>query len=157
AAGSCVVTWLVQLFGHAIGTPEDYPLWYRVSNSIWNAGAYLRQMFWPSDLGPYHPFPNHALYQIWPQVLVGLLLVLITVSVCAKGRSYGYLPVGWFWYLGTLVPVIGLVQVGSAGRADRYTYVPLIGLFIILSWGVADLAARWSVEKIAAGVATGLV
>ncbi len=87
----------------------------------------------------------------------GLLLLAFSLIALRAARRYPYLPVGWFWYLGTLVPVIGLVQVGTQSMADRYTYVPLIGIFIILAWGVADLTARWRRQRLWLGVAAGVV
>ncbi len=104
--------------------------------------AYLRQTFWPSGLGVLYPHPLDAL-PLSHGIAAGLLLVGVTLVVLFHGRRRPYLLVGWFWYLGTLVPVIGLLQVGPQARADRYTYVPLIGIFIALSWGaVAWLGGR---------------
>jgi Flp pilus assembly protein TadD len=86
---------------------------------------------------------------MWQAAAAGLLLVLLSIAVIRAGRRQPYLPVGWFWYLGTLVPVIGLVQVGAQAMADRYTYVPLIGLFIITAWGVPALLAQYRYRSIA--------
>ena len=109
--------------------------------------AYVGKMFWPVNLIPFYPHPYQT-DQVYPAgLLAGLLLVAVTVLVLALVRRAPYLTVGWFWYLGTLVPVIGVVQViGGQGMADRYTYIPLIGLFIALVWGVADGLSRSGVR-----------
>ena len=85
-----------------------------------------------------------------------LLLGCISVLVIRARRRYPYLPVGWFWYLGTLVPVIGLVQAGEQAMADRFAYVPLIGLFVMISWGVFDIAAGWRCRRLVLGISTGV-
>src|SRR5262249_37728066 len=131
----------------------------RVSNALLAYCQYLGQAFWPASLALSYAHPADLTSQGSLSLTQGsvlaaaALLFVITVSVSAKGRSFPYLPVGWYWYLGTLVPVIGLVQVGNAGRADRYTYIPLVGIFIGVVWGVGDLAIRWRVPRIALGFA----
>jgi tetratricopeptide (TPR) repeat protein len=103
-------------------------------------------MLWPAQLAVYYPHagPNLSFART---LTAGLLLAALTVLVLGPGRRWPYLAVGWLWYLGTLVPVIGLVQVGGQALADRYSYVPLIGLFLVLSWGMADLAAAWRLPR----------
>jgi tetratricopeptide (TPR) repeat protein len=158
-AAACVVTWYAQRFGQAIRSFDDYSFVTRLGNSLLAYCQYLGQLLWPANLGPFYSHPADSTSQgglslvQWPVVGAAILLIVITVAVCAKGRSFPYLPVGWFWYLGTLVPVIGLVQVGNAGRADRYTYVPLVGIFIAVVWAAGELAARWRVQRIALGLA----
>jgi tetratricopeptide (TPR) repeat protein len=157
AAGSCAITWYAQQYGTAIRSLEEYPVSVRAANAIMTYAAYIGQMFWPANLGVFYPHPGDMLSpQRWQTWAAGALLIGVTIGVCAKRRTSPYLPVGWFWYLGTLVPVIGLVQVGAAARADRYTYVPLIGLFVALVWGGAELASRWGVRTLA-GVIAGLL
>ena len=114
----------------------------RIANACTSYVMYISKMFWPSRLAVLYPHPLDKI-QIWPAVVAALLLVGITVLVFITSRRYRHLAVGWFWYLGTLVPVIGLVQVGAQSMADRYTYVPLIGLFIMIAWGLPDLLAKW--------------
>ena len=97
-------------------------------------------MFWPENLAIFYPHPRDLL-PAWQIVGAALLLLGLTVLLLRLGRTHRYLTVGWLWYVGTLVPVIGLVQVGGQALADRYTYVPLIGLFVILAWGLPDLLA----------------
>jgi Flp pilus assembly protein TadD len=99
-------------------------------------------MFWPAKLAIFYPYGNEGLLS-WQAAGAGLLLLAITALTIWKASRYPYLVVGWLWYLGTLVPVIGLVQVGLQAMADRYTYVPLIGIFIMITWGVPDLLAKW--------------
>jgi tetratricopeptide (TPR) repeat protein len=148
-AASCVLTWYAQESGHAVRTLEQFSLGVRARNALLTYCAYLFQTVWPVNLGFFYIHPAGMLEQGWPAAGAALLLIAITVAACMWGRSLPYLPVGWFWYLGTLVPVIGLVQVGAAARADRYTYVPLVGLFIAGVWGSADLLAKWGIRKVA--------
>jgi Flp pilus assembly protein TadD len=137
---SCVVTFLAQQRSNAVAPFEAFPLTARIGNALLAYVAYLGKMLWPMHLAIYYPHPGPTVSGV--EVLgAGLLLVAVTVLVLGPGRRWPYLAVGWLWYLGTLVPVIGLVQVGGQAMADRYTYVPLIGLFLLLTWGTADLAA----------------
>jgi protein O-mannosyl-transferase len=111
------------------------PLTARVSNAIFSYAVYIKKLFWPFDLAVFYP---HTHIPIWQVSIAALLLSVITILTIKYYRKYPYLIVGWFWYLGTLVPVIGLVQAGSQSMADRYTYIPFIGLFIIISWSVSQ-------------------
>jgi len=109
-------------------------------------------MFLPRHLAVFYPYHAGKL-NAW-QIFAALLLLIITIYVIRSAARYRYLPVGWFWYIGTLVPVIGLVQVGEQAIADRYTYVTLIGLFIIIAWGTNDLLKEWQYRKIALSVSS---
>jgi tetratricopeptide (TPR) repeat protein len=152
---SCAVTYVAQ--GPAVGTFELYPLGVRVGNALLAYVAYLGKALWPVQLAVYYPHPGS---QISPVAAggAGLLLLLLTVLVLGPGRRRPYLAVGWLWYLGTLVPVIGLVQVGNQALADRYTYIPLIGIFLAATWGLADLAAAWRVPwPVPAAAAAGVL
>jgi tetratricopeptide (TPR) repeat protein len=139
AAASCAVTLYAQQRGGAVLPTDLLPVRVRLGNALVSYVRYLGHMLWPQDLAVFYPyFPDrwHA-----SQVAgAGLLLAGVTLTALAQARRRPYLLVGWLWYLGALVPVIGLVQVGSQSMADRYTYVPLIGVFIVLVWGLADLA-----------------
>lgn len=135
------VTYLVQGASGAVQGAETFPLAMRVENALISYVVYLAKMFWPVDLAVFYPYPKSI--SIWQPVFAAVLLAGLSAFVIWSGKSRPYLPVGWLWYLGTLVPVIGLVQVGAQARADRYTYVPLVGLFIILVWGAKDLVERW--------------
>jgi tetratricopeptide (TPR) repeat protein len=125
----------------------EYPLLYRIENALVSYIVYICKMFWPSRLAIFYPHPLGSL-PTWKIANSVLLLVCITIVAIWKARQYPYLVVGWLWYLITLVPVIGLVQVGLQAHADRYTYMSLTGLFIIVAWGVRDLFARFRYRKV---------
>jgi len=131
------------------------PLKLRVANALVSYVAYVGKMLWPTRLAVFYPYP-HSLPG-WGIAGAFLGLMGISVAVMRASLRHPYLPVGWFWYLGTLVPVIGLIQVGDQAMADRYSYVPLIGLFIVVAWGVPDLLSRWHLRRIALPAAAGLV
>ena len=139
-AGS-VVTFLVQRAAKAVLPLAVQPLSHRVANALVSYFRYLEKMVWPDHLGIFYPLVT----SLSPQAVIGATLVLAAATVLAVAlrRSSPYLITGWLWFLGTLVPVIGLVQVGQQSMADRYAYVPLIGIFIALVWGLADLSKRW--------------
>jgi tetratricopeptide (TPR) repeat protein len=137
-----------QKHGNAIMTSDRIPYPVRFENAAISYATYLAKTFWPAGLAVFYPYPPG-----FAPLAVGLatvLLVGITVFVCVF-RRFPFLAVGWFWFVGTLVPVIGIVQVGSHAMADRYTYVPHMGLFIALVWGVCELAARWPSRKVVLG------
>ena len=140
AAISCLITYKVQQGAGAVATVTVLPLWARLGNALWSYAGYLVHLVWPLNLAVFYPHAANSLTW-WKITGAALLLGGITALARRQARRFPYLPVGWFWYLGTLVPVIGLVQVGEQAMADRYTYIPLIGIFIILAFGAADLAA----------------
>jgi tetratricopeptide (TPR) repeat protein len=111
----------------------------RISNAIVSYGLYIKKMFWPLDLSLFYPLYSVGL---WKLLSVSFFLILLSAIALRYYRKHPYLLVGWLWFLGTLVPVIGMVQVGAQAMADRYAYVPFIGLFIILAWYVADVAGK---------------
>jgi Flp pilus assembly protein TadD len=139
AAG--IVAFWAQKSGGAIGSLVKYPLNMRFANAFVSYVSYIGKTLWPVHLLVPYPYPKTI--PLWQAA--GALVVLIGISVIALRLAfkYPYFIVGWLWYLGTLVPVIGLVQVGYHAMADRYTYVPLTGLFIIIAWGAADLSSKW--------------
>jgi tetratricopeptide (TPR) repeat protein len=112
-------------------------------------------MLWPNNLAVLYPYPGTVVG--WKVAGAGILLVLICLLAIRAARRKPYFIMGLFWYLGTLVPVIGLVQVGSQAMADRYTYVPLVGMFIIIVWGIVEFAVSWRYKKIAYGTVTIVV
>jgi len=132
--GSSVVTFLVQQKGGAVST--SLTLVQRLGNALVSYARYLGKTLWPENLSVLYPHPGQ--WPVWDVAAAGALLVAITATVIVLGRARPYFAVGWFWFLGTLVPVIGLVQVGIQSMADRYTYVPTIGLFIIVAWGASE-------------------
>jgi Tfp pilus assembly protein PilF len=140
AAGAAAVTFLAQEQGRAVRSLAAVPFGLRIENALVTYAAYIVRMFWPAHLAVFYPYP-FAL-PIWQTAAAAMALIAITALAVRRARSHPYLAVGWFWYVGTLVPVIGLVQVGAQASADRYTYVPMTGLTIMLAWGAADLIGR---------------
>jgi tetratricopeptide (TPR) repeat protein len=124
---------------------EIIPLAKRVYNAIFSYVLYLKKLLWPTDLAVFYPQTDIQIHQV---LLAASLLVFCTAIFCKYYKKYPYLVVGWFWYLGTLVPVIGIVQVGSQAMADRYAYIPFIGIFIMLSWTIAEIVKNHLLQKI---------
>jgi hypothetical protein len=132
---SCIITRVVQ--GGALWSSASLHFPFRLANALMSYVRYISKTFWPADLALIYPYPHH-----WPLagvIVVTILLVMWSVLFLCWAKRFPYLAVGWFWYLGTLVPAIGLVQVGVQSMADRYTYLPGIGLFIIVAWALNDL------------------
>ena len=140
----------------AVGWTEDLPIFERINNAVVSYILYIWQMFWPARLAVFYPHPENALPP-WEIIASLLLLICITAVAIALRKQRPYLMTGWLWYLGMLVPVIGLVQVGWQGRADRYTYLPQIGLYIAVTWAVADLTASWRRQRTILSVAALVV
>lgn len=155
SAMSSVLTFFAQQHGGAVGSFEVYTLKSRIANALVSYLGYIKRMIWPHPLAVFYPYQDHL--PTWEIAAAGLLLIGITFLVIRYRRRYPYLVVGWLWYLGTLVPVIGLVQVGMQAIADRYTYIPLIGLFIIVAWGVPDLLARYRYRRVVLSLSAGLL
>ncbi len=141
AATSSVITVIAQKKGGAVGAVEAFPISVRLTNAVVSYAGYLGQMIWPSGLSVLYPHPNGAL-PAWEIGLSALALLSITALVVWQATHYRWAAFGWLWYLGTLVPVIGLVQVGLQARADRYAYVPLIGVFVAIVWAAAQYAGN---------------
>jgi len=152
SAASAAATYLVQRSSGAVREVGQFPLALRVENAVVSCATYILKMFWPSRLAVFYPYPHEL--PVWQIGLSALLLTGISMVVLRERRSRPYLAVGWLWYLGTLVPVIGLIQVGAQARADRYTYLPMVGLGIMLAWGLRELLPGKS--AIAGAVAAGL-
>jgi tetratricopeptide (TPR) repeat protein len=145
---SCWITLLVQ--HSAVISVETFPLIPRIANSLISYTEYLAKIVYPFPLAVLYPHPR--MFSLWK--FIASLFVVLSISFLAirKHRHRPWLAVGWFWYIGTLVPVIGLVQVGVQGYADRYTYIPLIGLFIMIAWQVPEMAQSWKHKTIALSV-----
>jgi tetratricopeptide (TPR) repeat protein len=141
---SSLVTYFVQQRGGAVIPLDSLPITTRVSNALVSYVAYVWQTLWPARLAAFYPLADIPAWQV---IAAALVLLVISFLAMRLLRSHPYFPVGWFWYLGTLVPVIGIVQVGTQSRADRYTYIPLVGIFILIAWGAADVAQRWPRAK----------
>jgi tetratricopeptide (TPR) repeat protein len=140
---ACVLTLWAQRAGGAMAFSDaaDIAPGLRLRNAVSSYVAYVFQSAFPVGLTALYPHPREGL-PLWRAAAAAAALVLVTAAVVWPGRARRYLAVGWFWYLGTLVPMIGLVQVGTQARADRYMYVPLVGLAIMVAWGVPDVLAR---------------
>jgi Flp pilus assembly protein TadD len=154
AVVSSIVTFIVQRSGGALVQTGTLSLDVRIANSLVSYLRYIKKMIYPSQLAVFYPYHSLSLLLA---IACLVILVVVTVAVIYVGRRRRYLPVGWFWYVGTMVPVIGLVQVGSQSIADRYTYVPLIGLFIMIAWGASELSARWRYQKIVLAICSATV
>jgi Tfp pilus assembly protein PilF len=139
SAASAVVTMEAQESGGAVKDLARYSWWLRVETAVISYVAYLGKAFWPAKLVLPYPHPT-KLYPVWQVGAAVGFLVLITILV-VRARKEKYLAVGWFWFLGSLVPMIGLVQVGEQAMADRYAYIPLVGLFVMVVWLVGDWGA----------------
>jgi len=143
---SAASAWITLKAQHgAVRNFEEFPLGIRIENAVVAYGLYLWKMLWPARLA-FYPHPVIAL-PAWQWILSALILVGVTALVVIF-RGKCYLPVGWFWFLGTLIPVIGLVQVGEAAMADRYAYIPLVGIFVMIAWGLADWAEAKEVRTV---------
>ncbi|HSQ31265.1 MAG TPA: tetratricopeptide repeat protein [Gemmatimonadaceae bacterium] len=137
---SSVITFVVQRQGGTVASSARLPLGERLGNALIAYVAYLGKTFWPLHLAAYYPYP--ATLPAATLLVSVLLLLAISTGALLLARSRPYLIVGWLWYLGTLVPAIGIVQVGTQAMADRYTYIPLIGISIMLAWGLSDLLSE---------------
>jgi Flp pilus assembly protein TadD len=154
SAASCVLTYLSQRTT-AVVSLKGVPLDFRLENMLVSYVRYLLKLFWPENLAVLYPLPSR--YPWWQVTLAAAAMIAISWFVW-RGRSrFAYLPVGWLWFLGTLVPVIGIVQVGSQALADRYSYFPSIGIFIAVAFGARDLEARFHFPKITTAVAAAVV
>lgn len=141
SAGASVVAYIAQQEGGALGLASEYPLGARIGNALVSYTAYIWKMIWPVNLSVWYPHPG--MLPPWHVLGAACFLIVITGLALWNITRFPYVTVGWFWYIGTLVPVIGLVQVGGHGMADRYTYVPLIGLFVMIAWGIPDLFKKY--------------
>jgi Flp pilus assembly protein TadD len=151
AALASVVAWVAQRQEGAMASSASLALGARSGNALISYCRYLGKMFWPRDLGVFYPHPGH-----WPlgKVLAaGALLLSVSAILWGQRRRYPFLLVGWLWFCGTLVPVIGLAQVGVQALADRYTYIPSVGLLVLAVWGAHELARGWQYGVIALSVA----
>jgi protein O-mannosyl-transferase len=156
AAASSLLTMVVSGSHHSAANLEALSLGARMENAMVSYATYLLKSFWPQPLAFFYP---HPLGSLPLEKAAGSLILLIAVSLFVlriRARA-PYLPMGWFWYLVTLLPVIGVIQVGSQAMADRYTYIPLIGVSIMVAWGVPEAIARWRLKRIVITLAYGVV
>jgi tetratricopeptide (TPR) repeat protein len=146
SVGSCAATLIAQQV--AIGSTESLPLASRIDNALVTYVNYLRQMFWPVDLVPFYIHPEWRL-GTWEIIGAIILLAGITAAIFLLRRKLPFLLVGWLWYIVMLFPVIGIIQVGLQARADRYTYLPQIGIIIAVVWAIRDLTSPWRARTVA--------
>jgi tetratricopeptide (TPR) repeat protein len=156
AAVSSGITFIVQRSGGAMVNITAIPLESRFTNVFLSYSRYMGKLFWPQNLAVFYPFDAEG-FSFWQIALCAILVLGISVFVIRFGRTRKYLPVGWLWFVITLIPVIGLVQVGGQAFADRYTYIPYIGLFIMAAWGLPELCSKRPYRKTALGITAGLV
>jgi tetratricopeptide (TPR) repeat protein len=157
SAVASVITYEVQRSAGAMVSFDHYTLPERISTAFVSYLAYLRKLFWPTALSPIYLHPgNWSWLQITSSIACLALFCLIAVRALANPPRRLWLPCGWFWFLGTLVPVIGIIQVGNQTIADRYTYLPSVGIFIICAWGIAEATGRYRRQKMLIAGASAL-
>ncbi len=156
AAVSSVITFIVQKGSGGVPDLNTISLQSRVANVFLSYTRYIGKMFWPENLAVFYPLDVDSV-TFWQVAMCILLFFVISISVICFRRNQKYLPVGWFWFVGTLIPVIGLIQAGAQAYADRYTYISYIGLFIIIAWGLPELLSKWPQRKIVLGLSMVVV
>jgi Flp pilus assembly protein TadD len=155
AAASAVITMRAQKAGGSVVPLLQHPLSARLGNAVVSYARYIGQVLWPSQLAPFYPYPTESLAAL--QVSGAAFLLLMVSVLVVRFRRCRYLTVGWLWFLGTMVPMIGLVQVGGQAMADRYAYLPSVGLFLMLCWAVADWARQLRLPRALLPVISGVV
>jgi len=156
---SCIVTVIVQQIEGAVRSLDFVPIGARLNNALVSYIAYIGKMIWPTRLAVLYPLLGHSL-PVWKAIIALLILFSVSAGLIYMARrrhDLAPLVVGWLWYLGTLVPVIGLVQVGKQSMADRYTYLPSIGILVMVAWGAARLSEGWRRRNMVLGISTGLL
>jgi Flp pilus assembly protein TadD len=154
AAVFSLAAFAVQKTGGGISSAGQYPLADRFYNAVISYVSYMLKMAWPRKLAVFYPFPDH--FPIWQIGAAVLVLMAITILAIRSARRYPFFIVGWLWYLGTLFPVIGLIKIGDFSMADRYTYIPLTGLFIIIAWGIPEIIPKLPLKNLALGIASAI-
>jgi len=140
AVSASILALVTQSSFGALSSLESFPFDSRIANAAVSYAGYIGMMIWPSGLSVFYPHPGY--WPVWKIVLSGVILLAISLLALRASRRYPYVAVGWLWYLVTLLPVIGIIQLGSFAMADRFTYLSLIGLFIMITWGVSDFFAN---------------
>jgi len=143
-ASSLITVW-VQKIGGPVVSDATHAFPVRLANALASYLKYVYKMIWPVDMAIFYPYPGKPPW--WQILAAGLFVLFLSFLSIRYRKDHSYLIVGWLWYIGTLAPVIGIVQVGSQSMADRYTYIPLIGIFVIIAWGIPDLISNWHCKK----------
>ncbi len=154
SAGASVIAFFTQT--HGTGALQRLSLTSRIGNALVSYVIYIWQMVWPVRLAVFYPHPGDRL-ALWEMALAFVFLIAITVAAFVVRKKYPYVAVGWLWYLSILAPVIGLIQINLQGHADRYTYLPQIGLYIAITWGIVDLAKSFRYRAQILGAAAAVV
>jgi tetratricopeptide (TPR) repeat protein len=147
SAASSIITFFVQQRSGAVAMLVRFPLRIRICNAFISYVEYIAKMIWPGRLAALYPLLGRNVSVLYVTASIAFLLA-VTIAILRFSKNRRYLVTGWFWYLGTLVPVIGLVQVGDQALADRYSYITLTGLFIIIAWGLPELLGKWPHRKV---------
>ena len=155
SAASSIVTYRAQVAGGAMSNLERVSLGVRLGSAVVAYARYLGKSIWPTQLSVLYPYPVHGL-PAWQVAVASALLLGISVLVFLA-RKHQYLVTGWLWFLGTLVPMIGLIQIGHATMADRYAGLPLIGLGLMITWGIDDLAKAYAIPDSRLAFGSGLI
>jgi tetratricopeptide (TPR) repeat protein len=155
AAISCIVTFIAQQKGGSVASLDVIPPGARIANAFVSYIIYIGKTIWPESLAVLYLHPGW--WPLWQVLGAVLLLVAVTLIVILEAKRFPYLATGWLWFAVTLVPVIGIVQVGLQAMADRYTYIPLIGLFIMAAWGIPELLKNWRYRKEALATLPALI
>ncbi len=156
SAVSSVITFLVQRNIGAMSGISAVSLGDRAANAFLSYARYIEKIFWPQNLAIFYPYDVDT-FPLWQIGLCVLLVLVISVLVIRFGRKQRYFLVGWFWFVVTLLPVIGFVQSGPQGWADRYTYIPYTGLFIMIAWGLPEIFSKWRHRKLTIGISMVIV
>jgi len=151
-----IVTYNVQQASGAVESTEAFPLKIRIANAAISYVAYIQKMVWPVRLTGYYPHPGNSI-DMEKALAAGILMLLLTIGFVALSRKYSYLAVGWLWFVGALFPVIGIVQVGQQAMADRYTYLPLVGMYIIIAWSAPLFFFRFRYGKMLLGIGSIMI
>jgi Flp pilus assembly protein TadD len=154
SAASCVATILAQ--GGPAGDMEPFPLTWRINNALVSYLTYIWQMLWPAHLAVFYPHPENRLL-LWEIILAIMFLIGMTAAAFILRRTRPYILTGWMWYVVMVVPVLGVLQIGMQGHADRYSYLPQIGLYLLLTWAIADLATSWRYRREILGISAAIV
>jgi hypothetical protein len=144
---------MIQRSGNIVASLETLPVSVRAANAVVSYVRYIRKMIWPSDLAMYYPYQDLSLGLV--MMCVVIFVAVTAVAIVMRSRRYPL--VGWLWFIGTLIPVIGLVQAGSQAMADRYTYVSGIGIYIIVGWGIAEIPSKWPHRNLALAISSCVV
>lgn len=154
AVASSIMTFIGQQKAGAMESLDILPIDARLGNALVTYASYIGKTFYPHNLAVFYPLQE---VPPWGAALAAVFILVVAALVIRKAKTMPYLAVGWLWYLVTLVPVIGVIQVGMQSMADRYTYIPLIGLFVAMAWAISDLTKNWRHRQVALAAVGGMI